>query len=234
MNSKPGDAARQALKGITQPARECVSVDRFAEGLTSVERDHVAGCARCQTEAALWNSLNDTAPRPDEGAAVPWIVQELKRRNHTPAAAADAAGIGPWRSWRLMSAIGAAIALVLTVGYVTRDREPVLSGTGGAARNYRSGQLELRSPIGDQSAVPLQLEWMALPGAVGYDVSILEVDRTVLWSGSATGSRLALPSPVRARLVPGKTMLWEVTARDGSGKPVAVSGMQSFRVIVDK
>jgi len=38
----------------------------------------------------------------------------------------------------------------------------------------------------------------------------------------------------QARLVPGKTMLWEVAARDGSGKPVAVSGMRSFRVIVDK
>jgi len=234
MNSKPGDAARRTLKGIARPTPECISVDRFGEGLTSVERDHIAGCARCQTEAALWNTLDDSAPRPDEGAAVQWIVKELRRRHQTPAAAAISAGIGPWRSWRLVSAIGATIALVLTVGYVTRDREPAVSGSGGAMRNYRSAQLELRSPIGDQSAVPLQLEWMAFPGAVGYDVSILEVDRTVLWSGSATGSRLALPSSVRTRLVPGKTMLWEVAARDGSGKPVAVSGMRSFRVIVDK
>jgi len=112
MNSKPGDAARRTLKGITQPTPECISVDRFGEGLTSVERDHIVGCARCQTETALWNTLDDSAPRPDEGAAVQWIVKELRRRHQTPAAAAVAAGSGPWRSWRLVSAIGATIALV--------------------------------------------------------------------------------------------------------------------------
>jgi len=232
VKSKSGDTA--VLKRMLQATADCIPVERFGETRTAAESEHVNRCTRCQTELALWQQFSDAAPGPDEGAAVQWIVKELRRRHQTPAAAAISAGIGPWRSWRLVSAIGATIALVLTVGYVTRDREPAVSGSGGAMRNYRSAQLELRSPIGDQSAVPLQLEWMAFPGAVGYDVSILEVDRTVLWSGSATGSRLALPSSVRTRLVPGKTMLWEVAARDGSGKPVAVSGMRSFRVIVDK
>jgi hypothetical protein len=233
VNSRTGDGAREALKGIMQPTRECISVERFAEGLTPDDRDHVAGCARCQAEAALWNSVNDAAPRPDEGAAVQWIVRELQRRNQTPVVAAHAAGIGRWLSWWPLSAAGA-LALAVTVGYVARDREPEPSGTGEALQNYRSAQIQLRSPIGDQSAVPRQLEWVAFPGAIGYDVSILEVDRTVLWSGSATDPRLALPASVTIRLVPGKTVLWEVTARDGSGKPVAVSGAQSFRVVGDK
>lgn len=234
MNSKPVDAARQALKGIAQTSRECVPVDRFAERLTPAERDHIAGCARCQTDAALWHGVNDTAPRPHEGAAVQWIVEELKRRNQPPGDAPRAAVIGRWLSWRPLSALGAVLAVAVTLGYVARDREPGVSGTGGALQNYRSAQLQLRSPIGDQSAVPGQLEWIGVPGAVAYDVSILEVDRTVLWSASTTGSLLALPSSVTARLVPGKTVLWEVAARDASGKPVAVSGAQSFRVIAGR
>ena len=230
LNSNTDYAARQTLKAIVEPTPDCISMDRFAEGLTPADRDHLADCARCQAEAAVWNGASDAAPRPGEAAAVQWIVEELRRRNQRPAPAPHAAGIGRWLSWRPLSALAAGVALVVTLGYLTRDREPAVSGTGAGPETYRSAQLQVRAPIGDQPAAPRQLEWGTVPGAVGYDVSILEVDRTVLWTGTTTEPRLALPAAVAGRLVPGKTVLWEVAARDASGRRLAVSGTQSFRV----
>lgn len=234
MTPTPGDAARQTLKRTTAWTGECVSVDRLGQLLTPAERDHIAGCARCQSEVALWDSFNLATPRRDEEAAVRGIVEELTRRNQDHQGASAAAGTARWLAWRPMSALAATLALAVSVGYLLRDREPDVAGTGGAAQTYRSAQVQLRSPVGDQSALPRQLEWSAVPGAATYDVSVLEVDRTLIWSGSAPDPRIALPSEVTSRLVPGKTVLWEVAAKDASGKPLAVSGVESFRVVVNR
>ena len=234
MTSTPGDAARQSLQRSTQPTAECISVEKFGELLTAAERDHIAGCVRCQTEVALCESFNVTTTRRDEEAAVRGIVEDLKRRNQNRDGGRTAAGIAQSLSWRPLSAIAAALALAVAVGYVARDREPNVAGTGGTAQTYRSAQVQLRSPVGDQSAVPGQLEWIAVPGAAAYEVSVLEVDRTLIWSGSATDSRIALPSLVTVRLVPGKTVLWQVAAKDASGMPLAVSGVRSFRVVANR
>ena len=234
MTSTPGDAARETLKRSAQPTGACISVERLGEALTPAERDHIAGCVRCQTEAALWESFNVTAPRRDEEAAVRGIVEELKRRNQNRQGGRAAPRTMQWLTWRPLSAIAATLALAVGVGYFARDREPNVAGTAGTAQTYRSGQVQLRSPIGDQSAVPGQLEWAAVPGAATYDVSVLEVDRTLLWRGTATDPRIALPSSVTERLVPGKTVLWEVAAKDASGTPLAVSGVQRFRVVVNR
>jgi hypothetical protein len=234
VTSTPADAARQTLKRATQSTSECISVERLGEALTPAERDHVAGCVRCQTEAALRDSFNDATPRRDEEAAVRRIVEELKRRNQNREGGTAAPVITPWRSWRPLLAIAATLVLAVTVGYVARDREPKVAGTDGTVPTYRSARVQLRSPVGDQSAVPSQLEWIAVPGAAAYEVSVLEVDRTLIWSGSSAGPRVALPSSVTVRLVPGKTVLWEVAATDAAGKPLAASGAQSFRVAVNR
>ena len=234
MTSTPGDAAPRTLKRCTQPTGACIAVERLGELLTPAERDHIAGCARCQTEAALWDSFNVATPRRHEEAAVRGIVEGLKRANQNHGGGRAAAGAMRWLSWRPLSAIAATLAVAVTIGYLARDREPNVAGTGGAAQTYRNAQVELRSPIGDQSAVPIQLEWVAVPGAATYDVSVLEVDRTLIWTGSATDPRVALPSVLTARFVPGKTVLWEVAAKDASHMPLAVSGVQSFRVVVTR
>jgi len=43
-------------------------------------RDHVSGCARCQTELTLLKEFDNAAPRPDEERAVSWISARLERR----------------------------------------------------------------------------------------------------------------------------------------------------------
>ena len=93
-------------------------------------------------------------------------------------------------------------------------------------------------PTGDVSRPPSDLRWEPAPATLRYDVRIMEVDRSLLWSvtahmaGTAPVHRLGLPEDVVARFVPGKTIVWDVTGRDDSGRVVADSGPQQFRVAI--
>ena len=226
-------AARSALDAASRPTPSCILFDRLGGDLTATEREHVAGCARCQTELTLFAELNDPAPAAGEGAAVQWVVAELRRRRSHASADARSGSAG-WRFLRLpgLLAAAAAAALVLSVGYVTWDREPPVGDLRDAGGGYRTLQLQALAPIGDVRAAPRDLEWSPADGAASYDVVVLEVDRTVLWQGASTTARVSLPEPVVARFEPGKTILWEVTARNRAGAVVAVSGTGRFRVAV--
>jgi hypothetical protein len=58
----------------------------------------------------------------------------------------------------------------------------------------------------------------------------MEVDQSQLWSAEAFDAAVALPEALRARIVPGKPLLWEVVAKDAAGRAVAWSGKQRFRM----
>jgi len=68
----------------------------------------------------------------------------------------------------------------------------------------------------------------AFPGAADYDVSVGEIDGTVVWRERSIDSVAALPPSVAAHLAAGKTMTWVVVARDRSGATIAKSGIQHF------
>jgi hypothetical protein len=73
------------------------------------------------------------------------------------------------------------------------------------------------------------------PGdAVSYDVEILEVDGTLLWRATSSAPRIDLPPSVVRQLLPGKTLLWEIRARNVANNVIAESGKQRFRVEVAK
>jgi hypothetical protein len=42
---------------------------------------------------------------------------------------------------------------------------------------------------------------------------------------------VSLPATLVRQFVPGKTVLWDVTARDAAGTPLAASGVQRFHVV---
>jgi hypothetical protein len=225
-------AARAALDAASRPTPSCLPFDRLGGDLTATEREHVSGCARCQTELTLFAELNDPAPAAGEGAAVQWVVAELRRRR-SHAFEDRRSGRAGWRVLRLPGLLAAAAAvLVLAVGYVAWDREPPVRDLRDADVGYRTLQLQALAPSGDVRAAPRDLEWSPVDGAASYDVVVLEVDRTVLWQGASTTARVSLPAPVVARFEPGKTILWEVTARNRAGAVVAVSGTGRFRVAV--
>ena len=53
---------------------------------------------------------------------------------------------------------------------------------------------------------------------------------TSIWFFETRDASIALPQVLRARIIPGKPLLWEVVAKDGAGKAVAWSGKQRFSV----
>lgn len=229
MNDNHPDRIATNVKRALQSTPECLPLDRLGSSLSEVERVHVESCLRCQTEMAVWEALERTDREPSEGAAVQWIAAELKRRRSPQRTDASV----PWRvlqSVRGLAALAASAALAITIGYIAWDREPGVGEPRDQAPIYRAGQLQTIAPLGDVSSAPQKLEWSAVAGAARYDVSVLEVDRSVIWRTSVETTKVILPDSVSKLCVPGKTLLWEISARDRSGVVVAESGTQRFRV----
>jgi hypothetical protein len=222
------DRARRALADALQRTPACIPLERLGGALSEVEQAHVETCARCQTELALLENFEQGAPAADEGAAVRWIAAEAKRR----AAAAGADASASWRSrWPRLVLVSSAAAVLLLVGYMTLDREPRVAAPVSTGETYRSADIRVVSPIGDVAAPPGELVWGPVRGAARYDVSVFEVDRTILWRGTSTAPGVELPTSLVNLFVPGKTVLWQVSATTASGDAVARSSTVRFRVV---
>jgi len=221
------DVMRRALRATP----DCLPLERLAEELTAAERAHIAVCARCKAELDLWQELERATPAADEGAAVRWIVAELDRRSRS-ASAAPPQRLLSWlpRATRSWAAAFAALAVVATVGYFAWDREPSLNPVTNTDQTYRSARVRVLAPLGDVPSPPAVLEWVAPLGAVSYDVEVSEVDGTSLWRARSSTPRIEIAPSVVSQLKPGKTVLWQVRARDVSDTVIAESGAQRFRV----
>jgi hypothetical protein len=204
-------------------------------------RDHVWSCARCQTELALLKEFEDAAPGPDEERAVKWISARLERRFSEPGAGRsplrihDGAAL-PRRSWSAALNAGgfalaaATLAAAVIIG-LREGRPPGLTPPSPAASTVlRSAGITTLSPAGELDATPKELRWEPLPYAAWYSVQVMEVDRAGLWSAETREATIALPPALRAKIVPGKPILWEVVAKDAAGRTVAWSGDQRFRI----
>ena len=221
--------AQMNWKRELQRTADCPQVDQLSGDFTAVEADHVAHCARCQTEMALWEEFRDGKTSLSEAGAVQWISSELQRR--LGAGSSNIVPFAPRRKILPPRALAAAAMLVvaLGIGYMAQNREPSVDGALSRTDFYRSSRIKVTTPVGDVAASPAELQWTPVAGASSYDVAILEVDRTVLWQGKSQEPRVALPSTVTAQFVPGKTIFWEVTARRGA-TVLAQSGTERFRV----
>ena len=232
----PRPSHDEAWKRELRETPDCVPIERIGEELTATERDHVVHCARCEAELALWEEFRDATPTPDEGAAVQWIAAEVTRRRvESPSPVRPSWVSRRWFGVLSPQAVMAAAAVLIVAVMVGQlvDREPaVVLAPSGNADVYRSTRIQPIGPTGDLPQAPTGLSWIAVAGADQYDVAILEVDRTVLWRGSTGGSHIDLAPNVIGQFVPGKTILWEVSARGRDGAVIAQSGTQRFRVAV--
>lgn len=218
------------LKAALGATPDCVPIERFGAPLDARDQAHVEACTRCQSEYALWREFETAPPVEGEGAAVQWIVAELGRRapgsQVPPIRRAWTAVLRPW------AAAVAALVLVVTIGYMAWDREPAVRPDGAQETAYRSDQIRVTAPIGDVRVSPTVLEWVAIPAAVSYDIEVTEVDRTSLLQATSPVSRFELPSSLVQQLVPGKTVVWYVRARNAANAIIADSGAQRVRVLV--
>ena len=241
MNSRE----RRLLKKALSRSRDCATIEELgglSDGSLSpvaVARvtGHVASCPRCKTELALMEKFESATPGPEEEGTVRWIATRLERR-FSPDEAARAASRDPWwRRWITAPALNragfalAAALLVVAVGAgLWNRRAPGLVSPSGGEAVFRSGALTGMSPVGDVDQAPAELRWEPLPAAAAYSVRVMEVDRVELWSAGTHDPRVPLPPAVQARLVPGKPLLWEVTAKDAAGDTLASSGLQRLRL----
>lgn len=229
MTRQDNGRGREVLRGAMGSTAECVPVERFSN-LTAGEQAHIAACANCEAEVSLWQQFEANEPSSDEGAAVQWIAAEIGRRRAPQAPAVRAPRFG-WFGGRAFAALAAALIMMVAIGYSVIDREPIVKGPANDVTTYRGAALRVTGPVGDVTASPESLQWVPFSGAARYDVAIHEIDGTTIWSGTSTAATVALPRPVVSQLAPGRSLTWEVTARDSSGAIVATSGTQRFRVV---
>jgi len=240
-------ADRDILKSSFAATPECLTpaqLETVAEGKKT--HPHLAGCPRCQAELAMLKSFESGVPLPDEGAAVAWISSQLDRqlehiknpaRSRTPAATQNLEaqdswltrtfGIRGWR-WALPAAMVAA-AVVVAVMVMRPPKEPDLqANAGGQTTVYRSQEIQVVSPVGDVPQAPRTLQWQAFPGTQLYRVVVMEVDHSPLWSAETKEMSVQIPASLRAKILPGKPILWQVTAVDRQGRVLGTSQIQRF------
>jgi len=242
----------ETLRAALAPSARCLTLEQLA-GLCDRDHvgsaharaaEHVAGCLRCRTELALLKQFESAALRPAEQEDASWIVERLTRdvaritagevlppRRSAPGRAAGwRRFVGPRALAGGLAVAAAGILVVLNVpGRQASPPELPPDATAGPS-SFRSDAIAVKGPAGDVDAAPKDLRWEPAMGAASYSVQVMEVDRTPVWSGESRDPRIALPAPVRARVVPGKPFLWQVVAKDKGGQAIAASEMQRFRL----
>jgi hypothetical protein len=216
------------VKEQLERTESCIAFDRLGGELTAAERAHLAGCSRCEAELALAREFESSVTEEAEADAVRSIVSRLQ-----PPRTGNVVSIGERRKFaagRSLLAVAATLFLALGVTWFVQQRQMGVHDEPGIDRSYRSLRVDVFAPAGDVTAPPTELRWAAVPGAVAYDVALVEVDGTTLWTVKTRVPRVDLPRSVSVKFVPGKTVLWQVTAR-GDGKVLADSGLVKFRVV---
>ena len=233
---------RSNVREALQYKPECLSIEELESLLDgSKAHPHLETCPRCRAELAMLRSFESDVPVPGEGAAVAWITAQLEQRageiKH-PGRAGRAANKTSWLT-QLVAGRGrwlvpaTALVVMVVVGYAVlhRPQEPDLrASSGNGPVVYRTQELQVIEPVGEVPSGPETLRWQVFPGASGYQVSVMEIDQTILWHAQTHDQSLTIPVAVRDKMFPGKPLLWRVEAVNSQGRVVASSQVQRFSV----
>jgi hypothetical protein len=240
---------RDILKSTLAATPNCLSAEQLEPYLDGkASHPHLAECPRCQGELALLKSFESASPLADEGAAVAWISAHLDRRLDSiknpgarSRAAVQASGMqASWLArtlglsgWRLaIPVVGVVTAAILVAFFLHSPKEPQLRANNMQQQStvYRSQEIDVTRPAGTVSQAPRELEWATFVGAQTYKVAMMEVDHKRRWAAETQSLSVEIPAAVRAKIVPGKSILWQVTAVDAQGKTLASSQVQRFSI----
>jgi len=204
---------------------------------------HVAKCVHCQLELRLSQEFESAVASPAEAEAVHWMAARLSRHvqrlgQAKPLLATHRGTSSAWRkgglTLRFLGAASAFAGLLILISaglYMRGPMEPQVLFRAQGADVPRAAKVIALSPGGDLPEAPSALEWHAFSNAASYRVRLMEVDRAELWHADVMGTDARLPKEVMARMLEGKTMLWDVTAKGATGTDIASSGIQRFRVM---
>ncbi|HXB75563.1 MAG TPA: hypothetical protein VNY05_45440 [Candidatus Acidoferrales bacterium] len=201
---------------------------------------HIENCPHCRTELNMLRSFHSNEIPAGDTAAVRAIAERL----HANSAEIFGRTVAPpwWKRlfttpWFTKAWLGpaawTAAALLVVAGAAIQWRHtgaPSLNPVTDAGREVlRSSTIAVLAPAGDLREAPLEVRWESAPAATRYQVRLLEVDHTELWKAEVSDTHTAIPPEVRARIVPAKTLLCEVSAFDSAGRKVAQSEAVRFR-----
>jgi len=211
-------------------------LEKFTEGkpVDAKAQAHLSGCAHCQTELSMLKDFEAANPSADEGAAVAWIAAELQRRQTAAAASSSTIRASFWRSlFRVpylagAAALAAVLVLAISLYHPGAGPGPVKGPDYGTT--YRSGEVKLLSPAGDQAQAPDEFRWEAVQNAASYKVELTDVLGTVLAGATSTQPQLAATPEMKAAMRSGMPIKWKVTALDSSGKSIAESSGGKFKI----
>jgi len=219
---------------------ECLPLEVLERMMDNRSRDakaqaHLAGCAHCQTELAMLKNFEQSTSSADEGAAVAWIAAQLERQQSAPVAQQKIARVPFWRTmFRIPYLAGAAaLAAVLIFGvslYHGNSDGPGRLNPGVGNGQFRSGAIHLVSPIAEQNDAPTEFRWEAVQGASSYTVELKDVAGITLATANSTQNALPVTPEMKANMVSGKPLKWQVTAIDANGKEIANSSGGEFKV----
>ena len=206
-----------------------------ATPINTKSRQHLEACSHCRNEFDMLREFQAAAVTPEEAASVAWIGSELQRRATEvivpdPISLWDRimSGLLPRQRWRTIAAACAALLMGITasvyVGNLSQQDRP----SGGEV--WRTQQLTAISPLGTLDAAPVELEWRSTEQATRYQVRLLEVDRSEIWSAETQATSVPIPAAIRGKMAPGRTFLWEVTALNAAGAKIGGTNLQNFHI----
>ena len=230
-------ADRNKIAAAFGPTPDCTAIEDLAPALEGMRGEevrqrtqaHVDQCAFCQTELALFRQFESPNIRPEERAAVASVTARLRRASPVRSPSLFDRFRRP--AFLVPVCAGLAAAVVALVLLVPASRQTLAPYTPPEQEPLRSRAVDVIGPTGDLTAAPAEFQWQAVGGASAYRVRLMETDRTVLWHETVPGTSVTLPRAVRNRIVPLKTLLWDVAAVDAAGTVIAQSGIKRFKLI---
>ena len=243
LNQKPSEP--DLFRAALEPGPDCPPIEELetlvSGAVTQSELSaHLRSCPYCQTELHLLRTFESEEAGQAGSEARKVAVLLKKRSNEIIRQSRPAETRVPW--WKGVLTIprlaqaSLAMALVLVVAGVVihfqSTQQPTsIAQNGTNPEVFRSGQFGVISPTGDLRARPEEVRWEKVSAAVRYQVRLLEVDGNELWKADTVADHIDLPSSIRARIVPAKTLFCEITAFDSSGGKVGDTGQVRFRLL---
>ncbi len=206
---------------------------------------HVKSCAHCLSEIALFHEFETAEPHAEEREDLAWIESRLERRSTAALPAAPSPSASLWgraQSWlaaaiqpghRGALALVAASLVAVTLGGLYLRQGRIVERPGPAETSvWRSGGFAALSPAGDVNEPPAEFRWEAVPGAASYELKLMEVDRTVIWTSETKAASVEIPNNIRAQFLPARAFSWQVTARGSGGELLGSTNLQTFHIPV--
>lgn len=236
--------AYSAWRAALSPISGCLSLESLepfagesSHGFAPEAAAHLAGCPRCQAELAMLRGFESEASphNEDEREAVAWVTAQMEQRMDRRASQSSALPRMPlrnifFRSPYPVAAAALAMSAVAIFAYISQTRPLPLRVAPLENQVMRARDVRVTGPSGDLDRPPETFAWEAFPGAAKYSVELLEVDGTLFWKGESAQNFLVTTPALRDRIRPGKSLFWRVVALDASGKILASSSQEKFRV----